>query len=170
VVDPPYASAKTSLLSAVARAHSVTAILHRSSNGPTQVTLVGFAADLQLVELLYTSLILQATTSLRRQSATGRAYRRAFLIGFAGEVGERLAAARREAVATSGDASTAVALRDRAHEVDEAVREQFPHLRTTRTTISDPRGLSAGRQSGAAADLSSGRNQVTPTHGPSLGR
>jgi hypothetical protein len=159
VVEAPYASAKTLLVGAVANAHGARAVT-LSGDGQTRVTLIGFASDLALIDLLYTSLLLQATTSLRRQPITGRGFRRAFLVGFAVEVSERLRAARQEAVAEVGAASTALALRDRDQEVDEALRAQFPRLRNGRTTVSDRRGLSAGRQSGATASLSSGRNQV----------
>jgi Protein of unknown function (DUF2786) len=160
LVEPPYASAKTTLAGAVASAHGVRAIIVRGGDEPQRVILIGFPADLQVVDLLYTSLLLQATTSVRRQPASGRAFRRAFLIGFAAEVGERLRSARTEAVAEAGGASTALAVRDRQRDVDDAVREQFPHLRTTRTTVSDRGGLLAGRQSGATADLASGSNQL----------
>jgi hypothetical protein len=163
VVETPYATAKTMLVGAVANAYGVRAITHRSS-GPIRMTLVGFAADLQIVDLLYTSLLLQATTALRRQRASGRAFRRAFLIGFAAEVGQRLAAAHQEAVAETGEASTALVLRNRAREVEEAVREQFPRLRTTRATVSDAGGLVAGRKSGADANLAAHRNQVDGRH------
>lgn len=160
VVAPPYAGAKTSLAAAVASAHGVRAITVRSPSEPVHVILVGFPADLQVVDLLYTSLLLQATTSVRRQPNTGRAFRRAFLIGFAAEVGERLRATQLEAIADAGGASTALAIRDRRRDVEDAVRERFPHLRMTRTTVSDRQGLMAGRRSGADADLASGRNQV----------
>jgi hypothetical protein len=160
VVHPPYASAKTSLVGAVASAHDVRAINVRSTGGPPHVILIGFPADLQVVDLLYTSLLLQATTSVRRQTASGRAFRRAFLIGFAAEVGERLRATRNEAVAESGGASTALAVRNRQLDVDAAVRARFPHLRMTRTTISDRGGLIAGRQSGANANLGSDGAQI----------
>jgi hypothetical protein len=166
VVDPPYASAKTRLAGVVASAHGVRAIIVRNTGETHHVILIGFAADLQVVDLLYTSLLLQATTGVRRQPESGRAFRRAFLIGFAAEVGERLSATRRDAVAaasSAGGASSALALRDRQHDVDDAVREQFPRLRTTRTTISDRGGLIAGRRSGANANLASGNNQVGGT-------
>jgi hypothetical protein len=159
VIDAPYASAKTVLVSAVAAAHGVRAITH-SGNSPVRLSLVGFRSDLQLVDLLYTSLLLQATTSLRRQSVTGRAFRRAFLIGFASEVGDRLRAARADAVASTGAPSTALVLRDRDEAVEAATRQQFPRLRSARLTVSDGRGLHAGRRSGATANLSTGGNQV----------
>jgi hypothetical protein len=163
VVDPPYATAKTTLAGAVAAAHGVRAIIVRGVNEPLRVILVGFASDLQVVDLLYTSLLLQATTSVRRQAERGRAFRRAFLIGFAAEVGERLTATRQEAVAAAGGSSTALAIRDRQRDVEDAVREQFPHLRTTRTTISDRGGLIAGRRSGATADLATESNRLGGT-------
>jgi hypothetical protein len=156
VVEAPYASAKVTLAGVVASAHGVRAISVRNPDGAPTVVLVGFGADLQIVDLLYTSLLLQATTSVLRQPESGRAFRRAFLIGFAAEVGERLNAARREAVADVDSASSALVLRNREQEVEAAVREQFPRLRTSRTTISDCGGLVAGRRSGASADLASG--------------
>jgi len=159
VVEAPYAGAKTMLVAAIAGAHSVRPITVRSPDEAQRVVLVGFPADLQVVDLLYTSLLLQATTSIRRQANSGRAFRRAFLIGFAAEVGDRLRATHREAAADVG-ASSALVLRDRQQDVEDAVREQFPHLRTTRTTISNRNGLMAGRRSGASADLASGRNRL----------
>jgi hypothetical protein len=159
VIESPYASAKTVLVSNIASAHGVRAVT-LGGPAPTRMTLVGFAGDLQVVELLYTSLLLQATTSLRRQNITGRAFRRAFLIGFAAEIGRRLHETRQEAVVAAGQPSTELVLRDRAQDVDEALRSQFPRLRHSRVTISDGRGLNAGRVSGAAANLASGRNQV----------
>jgi hypothetical protein len=161
VIDAPYASAKEYLLSAVALAHGVRVVTHRGSS-PAKATLVGFGNDLQLVDLLFTSLLLQAATSMRRQPYSGRAFRRAFLIGFADAVGIRLRQAREEVVAESGGASTALALRNREDEVADALREHFPRLvtSTSRVSISDGGGLTAGRRSGAAADLATGGRRV----------
>ncbi|HEX3900573.1 MAG TPA: DUF2786 domain-containing protein [Mycobacteriales bacterium] len=157
-IDSPYASAKVVLLSAVARAHGVRVITH--SGESAKATMVGFDSDLQLVDLLFTSLLLQAATSLRRQPASGRAFRRAFLIGFAAEVGERLQQARSDAVAESGGASTALALRNREDEVATVLRERFPRLSTSRISISDRGGLMAGRRSGATANLATGDHNL----------
>jgi hypothetical protein len=160
-VDPPYASAKVVLLAHVAGAHGVEVITHGGSR--SKATMVGFRSDLDLVDLLFTSLLLQAATSMLRQANSGRAYRRAFLIGFATEVGRRLAEARAEAVAESGGASTELALRNRGDEVVEAMHEHFPRLGTARTSISDGEGLIAGQRSGASANLASG-NQLAGGH------
>jgi hypothetical protein len=156
-IDPPYVSAKMVLLANVAAAHTVEVV---TRSGSSRATIIGFRSDLDGVELLYTSLLLQAATAVLRQRNTGRAFRRAFLIGFATEVGRRLEEARVEAVAESGGKSTELALRGRHDEVEAALREHFPRLGTTRTSVSDGGGLVAGQQSGAAASLSTGDNEL----------
>jgi Protein of unknown function (DUF2786) len=159
VVDAPYASAKVILLGSVAGAHGVRVITHRGES--SRATMVGFDSDLRLVDLLYTSLLLQAATSLRRQPSSSKSFRRAFLIGFAAEVGDRLRQARAAAVEESGGASTALALRNREDEVAERLREEFPRLSTSRVSFSDAGGMRAGRQSGAAANLATGDNGLS---------
>lgn len=149
-IDPPYVSAKVVLLANVAGAHDVRIVSHR---GTDRATMVGFASDLDLVDLLFTSLLLQSATAVLRQLDTGRAFRRAFLIGFASEVGRRLADARAEVVAETGGTSTELALRSRREEVTAAMNEAFPRLGTTRTTVSSGQGLAAGHRCGAEANL-----------------
>jgi len=156
-IDPPYVSAKLVLLANVASAHNVEVVTRTDSS---QAIMVGFPSDLQLVDLLFTSLLLQAAGAMLRQRSTSRAFRRAFLIGFASEVGRRLEEARTEAVAESGGTSTEIALRGRHDEVEAAMREHFPRLGTKRTSISDGGGLIAGQQSGAMANLSTGDNEL----------
>lgn len=153
LIDPPYASAKATLLGAVAAAHGVRVVTYQGQS--TKASLVGFSSDLGFVDLLYTSLLLQAARDLHRQPRGDRAFRRAFLIGFAGEVGQRLQAAKAEVVAESGGHSTELALRDREAEVADAMREHFPRLGKARITVSDGGGLQAGRRAGASADLAS---------------
>jgi Protein of unknown function (DUF2786) len=159
VIDAPYSSAKTVLVGAIANAHGVRAVT-LGGGDKTRVSLIGFASDLQIVDLLYTSLLLQATTGLRRQAVSGRAFRRAFLIGFASEVSDRLQAARIEAVSETNAVSTALVLRSREQEVDAALRAQFPRLRHSRVRVSDGQGLNAGRSTGASANLTTSRNEV----------
>ncbi len=156
-IDPPYVSAKLVLLAHVAAAHNVEVV---TRSGSSEAYLVGFAGDLQLVDLLFTSLLLQAAAAMIRQPSTGRAFRRAFLIGFAAEVGRRLDEMRAEAVAETGGTSTEIALRGRHDEVQAAMREHFPRLGTKRTSVSDGGGLAAGQRSGATASLSTGDNEL----------
>src|SRR6185312_8322439 len=110
-------------------------------------SVVGFAADRERVELLYTSLLLQAVAQLTRlrppAGESVAAYRRSWLHGFAVRVHQRLTEAEQQAQRDAerdrardgarggvGDAgaptSTAVALAERTTRVDAAFHAAFP--------------------------------------------
>jgi hypothetical protein len=161
-VDDPYVRAKTQLLGAVAEANGVRLVWYP---GLGIANLVGVAADLDAVELLFTSLLLQAgqalTTAERaagRRSAS-RSFRRAFLLGYAARIGERLTSAReratREAAAERGVDLLPV-LRSRQEAVDDAFTALFPRVRGTRSRSSmDAGGWWAGRAAADSADVGS---------------
>jgi hypothetical protein len=161
-VDPPYALARSVLLSHVAQAHRARVVIRGSAAkaGSRLCTLVGFPADLAATELLFTSLLLQASAAMRAASAGAvnpKAFRRSFLIGYATAIGARLAAVQAEAAAdrtTVGGPSTALVLADRDAAVETVFQAEFPRLRTLRTSVSDGHGLAAGRHAGERADLS----------------
>lgn len=153
VIDDPYARAKYLLLSEVARANRSRAVFdphHR------RATVVGFPVDLEAVELLFTSLLIQATAAMLRAGVDGdtrsRAYRHAFLVSYAGRIGQRLreaaAAVVAEATAAHG-ASVLPVLAGRELAVDDELARQFPRLRNLRVSVSHGGGWGAGR---AAAD------------------
>jgi hypothetical protein len=160
-VDPPYALPRAVLLDRVARAHRVRVVIGPDGpSGRRQCTLVGFPIDLEVVEVLFTSLLLQASTAMLHASADSprpKAFRRAFLLGYADVIGGRLAAVRDEAdsAADRGRPGAALVLADRADRVDAFMDKEFPRLRSLRMTTSSGGGLSAGRAAGARADLSS---------------
>jgi len=97
-VDNPYESPKTTLLNVVADANRCRAIWSKDVG---LVTVVGFPADLDAVELLFTSLLVQANTAMLRAGAKKdsygrsrtRAFRQSFLVAYAIRIGERLAEA-----------------------------------------------------------------------------
>ena len=103
-VDDPYRRAKYLLLSEVARSSSCRALLSTTFGF---ATVFGHRSDLDAVELLYTSLLLQATggvvharpSSPRATSSQVAAFRRSWLLAFAARVGERLEAAAAETIA-----------------------------------------------------------------------
>src|SRR3954469_4499952 len=107
-VDDPYLTAKVVLLANVADANDCRAIWPKPLRS---VELFGFATDLDAVEELFTSLLIQATTALRRAGSKKdghggnrtTAFRRAFLLSFAIRIGERL----QEAVDATVDAAAA---------------------------------------------------------------
>ena len=169
-IDSPYEAAKAVLLDVVAGANRCRAIWHKNLG---LSTVLGFPGDLDAVELLFTSLLVQATAALvregSRQDSYGRSrtrsFRQSFLTSYAQRIGERLAeaagAAERQAVADSPGANLLPVLAARHRAVDEAVEEMFPELteHAVRSTH-DREGWLSGR---AAADLATlhGRRQVT---------
>jgi hypothetical protein len=144
------------------------------------VTVIGFPADLDAVELLFTSLLVQANSAMLRAGAKRdalgrsrtRAFRQSFLVSYAIRIGERLSEAadhaEQQAVAEQAAASAGgdgrgkdlvpfLAARHQA--VDDAVDAMFgdslTHSRAIRAT--DAEGWRSGR---AAADMASLHNHA----------
>jgi uncharacterized protein DUF2786 len=161
-VDDPYVRAKTQLLGAVAGANGVRLVWYP---GLGIANLVGVAADLDAVELLFTSLLLQAGQALARaeraagRRSASRSFRRAFLLGYAGRIGERLTSARERATraaAAEQGVDLLPVLRSRQEAVDDAFTELFPRVRSTRSRSSmDAGGWWAGRAAADSADVGS---------------
>ncbi|MFN8024914.1 MAG: DUF2786 domain-containing protein [Acidimicrobiia bacterium] len=160
-VEAPHASAKVQVLSAVAGANRCRTIW---SEHQRVAHVFGFADDLAAVEMLFTSLLVQATVGLHRagpqRDAYGRvrtaSYRRAFLIAFAVEIGRRLreaaaAAAEELAAETGTDLVPVLARREAAVEV--AVQEAFPNTRRMSVSTANAAGWQAGTRTAREADL-----------------
>jgi len=157
-VDDPYALGKANLLSAVARANRCRTIWMETYGFST---VFGFPGDLDIVDVLYTSLLVQATRgmtaagSVRDTSGRSRtrSFRQSFLVSFSGRIGERLRAATTlatgEAEAQHGSALLPV-LAGRNAKVEDAFAAAFPDLVETSVRASNRAGWVAGR---AAADL-----------------
>ncbi|WKX69232.1 DUF2786 domain-containing protein [Streptomyces sp. XD-27] len=155
-VDAPYESAKALLLDAVAEANRCQAVW-ASELGFS--TVVGFDADLEHVELLYTSLLLQATTAMRQAAddhhARGRArrtrnFRESFLIAYAGRIRDRLAAATRQVTEQAmGTDHVLPVLAAREVAVGAATERMFPDTTAHRLKCRDAEGWAHGT---AAAD------------------
>lgn len=159
-VDPPYETAKAVLLDAVASVNRCRCVWHESLGFST---VIGFEPDLEAVELLYTSLLVQATTAMTKAEAAQRkggrkrtkTFRQSFLAAYAHRIGDRLRAAAEGQVAESeGDLLPVLAARDLA--VADRMERMFPDTVTTRLRgVSDADGWEQGA---AAAD----RAQVAP--------
>jgi hypothetical protein len=171
VLDAPYALDKASLLSGVAHALRCQAVRRIRYVGPdatkqVSIHLFGFDSDLARVELLFTSLLLQATTRLARTSAppyeSVAAYRRSWLAGFTGAVTHRLRLAESRAGqdaerARDDDAragrSVELVLADRSVAVAGAVDSEYPHLTSARRRQLSGSGGRSGWAAGERADL-----------------
>jgi hypothetical protein len=163
-LDDPHAEAKAAIVQAAGSANDVRVVLLPAYG---IATLVGMPGDLDAVELLVTSLLLQAGRGLadavQSAGARGRstAYRRGFLYSYAQRIEERLTeardAARAEATVTYG-AALAPVLADRQAAVDRAVQELFPAARRRSGRTVDAAGWHAGRAAADAADLGGSSN------------
>jgi hypothetical protein len=161
-LEAPYVTAKVVLLSGVALANGCRSVWPKPLR---HVELFGFADDLDSVEELFTSLLVQATAALRRagskQNDFGRsrttAFRRAFLMAFAVRIGHRLretvTATINVAVGDSGGELMPI-LAARTDAVDALTRASYPSTRPIRATVSDPEGWHAGSIFADQADLS----------------
>ncbi|MPQ98373.1 DUF2786 domain-containing protein [Modestobacter sp. I12A-02628] len=163
----PYAEPKAHLLHAVADANGARVVLYRELG---IATVVGLPADLELVSLLFTSLLLQATRALTDATRHGgtatrsAAFRRGFLLAYAARVGERLERAREEAATAATHAYGAdlvPVLARRAEEVDRATDALFPRVARRRSRSVDAAGWHAGRLAAERADLGDGPGSVT---------
>jgi len=159
-IDDPYVATKAQLLHVVAMANRCRSVLAEPLG---LATVAGHEDDLDTVETLFTSLLVQATTQMTasgsRTDSTGRSrtrsFRQSFLVVFAIRIGHRLEAIGEATVAaateTHGNALVPV-LTSRVHAADEAIAELFPDLDHRGSRATDREGWVAGT---LAADLAS---------------
>jgi hypothetical protein len=156
-VDRPYESAKALLLDAVAAANRCESVWSSEFGFST---VVGHAADLEVVEVMFTSLLVQADRALHRgRSSRSRDFRESFLISYAARVRERLTTATEaevaEAARMSGpDLLPALAARDLA--VRDTTKRLFPRTTAARLKGRDPEGWQHGRTAADRASLREG--------------
>ncbi|WP_028927340.1 DUF2786 domain-containing protein [Pseudonocardia acaciae] len=158
-LDNPYLSAKSMLVGTVASANHCRAVFDSALGF---VTVLGERTDVEIVEVLTTSLLVQAGRAMlaagrqvdRRGQSRTKSFRQSFLVSFAQRIGERLASAAEQAEAevteSIGDGRLLPVLAAKEEAVQELVDELFPRLTTRRVTVSNSAGWTAGR---AAADL-----------------
>jgi hypothetical protein len=168
-VEAPYRSAKGLLLSEVASANNCRVI----EDSP-RYHLVGFTSDTERAQLIFTSLLVQAAREMiltdKEPWMNTKSFRHSFLIGYATEIGARLAETVDAVVSNhryAGGSDILPVLADRRHEVDSAVRDRWGgRLGSSRVTYRTDTGYSAGCQAAGRADLSHrrlrSRRQLVP--------
>lgn len=173
-VDDPYANPKSSLLAVVSSANNVRSVW---SEDFALMTLVGFEADLDTVEVLFTSLLMQASRAMlakgRVRDARGRSrtrsFRQSFFMAFAQRVHERLVVAagqaRRSAEQDLGRDLLPV-LAGRREEVDDYTAKLFPHLvKAKGSSVTNREGWVAGRTAAEMATLGPEQQRLDGTYG-----
>ncbi|MBY8341168.1 DUF2786 domain-containing protein [Streptomyces spinosirectus] len=154
-VEAPYEQAKAVLLDAVATANHCRAVWNEPMGFST---VVGFETDLEAVEILYTSLLVQATTAMTRAEAAQRAggrkrtktFRQSFLAAYAHRIGTRLSVAAETQV--TDDLLPVLASREVA--VTAHTDRMFPRTTTTRLRgVNDAAGWTEGAEAADRAQV-----------------
>ncbi len=158
-VDNPHAPAKAQLLHGVSEVNRVKSIWD-----PTYAvaTLVGTPVDVEQTEILFTSLLIQATRALshspkakRRKGSVSAAFGKAFLYAYAVRIGERLADADAHAVEEASEQSSDLLpmLAAQTVAVDNEFERLFPSVRAMRGPRLDAEGWNSGHAAADEADL-----------------
>jgi hypothetical protein len=162
-VDAPYALDKAGLLAAVAHALRCRGVRRKewlAGQYAYRMHLVGCESDLERTELLFTSLLVQASFGLAAALPPPwepvATFRRSWLAGFTEAVARRLRLAEQRASAAAAPgpgASMELVLADRGDRVAKRVAEVYPRL-----SMSAPRRLAGsgagdGYAAGQRADL-----------------
>jgi hypothetical protein len=164
LVPAPYSEAKAILLANIAHANGCSAVW---SKGLGFTTVFGFGPELDAVDTLFASLLVQASGALRRHGAKidsfGRrrtkSFRRSFLLSFAVRIGERLEATVAAAVADARaevGAELVPVLADRSDRARAAAEAAFPETRHLAPVATDCDGWYAGRVFADLVDLAVG--------------
>jgi hypothetical protein len=153
-VDHPYESEKAGLLDAVSGANHCHTVWSPELGFST---VFGFDADIDAVELLYTSLLVQANRAMvRDEPAKGKArikaFRRSFLVAYSVRIGERLEQTTRHEIERHEDLLPV--LRSRDVQVREAMGKAFPRtVRARGSRVDSLEGWESGRAAADRANL-----------------
>lgn len=151
------------LLNSACLAGNVKMLRKRSGSAVTGL-LYGYVTDISFVEGLYASLLLQreralnhAKVSDQRWDESGRSFNHSFRLAYAMRVAARIQERKQ---ATNNEPGTALVLRDRVTEAENALKADHPKTGKVRTSATSHAGLRAGHRAGANADISGGRGYV----------
>ncbi|MCP2246359.1 DUF2786 domain-containing protein [Lentzea aerocolonigenes] len=164
-LDAPYVDAKSHLVAAIARANRCRSVFYPRFGF---VALVGEAMDLEITELLVTSLLVQATRAVvaegsqvtRTGTSRTRSFRQSFLVSYATRIGERLEEAGARAHDPVEDERLLPVLAERSRVVEETFETMFSDLVQRSTAVTNGAGWEAGRAAADRADISIERKAV----------
>ncbi|MEV0945486.1 DUF2786 domain-containing protein [Rhodococcus sp. NPDC049939] len=168
-LENPYLKEKVHLLTEIGDANQVRTVWFSSL---AIATVVGTPLALQQVDLLFTSLLVQATHAMQLEDADSRggshttSFRKGFLAGFASRIGQRLRDADSRAMADAADEAS-IRVQDllpilarRSEAVDSEFERLFPNTRKSRRKAVDVNGWYAGQSAADAASLAPGERAL----------
>ncbi|MFI1799836.1 DUF2786 domain-containing protein [Streptomyces sp. NPDC020379] len=161
VVEGTYVNDRLYLLGYIAEALNCPGLTKDKSRGRTEVHLFGYESDLDRVELLFTSLLLQMFNGMRQgRPAYGEkliTYRKSWMAGFILRIDERLreieARARQEAPVAASGRSAELVVADRKAVVQARFKAAYPDSRSGGGTKRRGTGVADGRAAANRADL-----------------
>ncbi len=168
-LDSPYVREKVHLLTAIGEANRARTVWFDRF---AIATVVGDPIDLRQIDLLFMSLLVQATRAMHEAGARSPAdsrtasFRKAFLFGFAVRIGQRLKEADSRATAeTAVDADVRIddllpVLAARSAAVDAEFERLFPSTRAARSRSVDAHGWNAGQTAADGASLAPGERAI----------
>ena len=176
-IDHPWARVKAHLLCGLGSALRCQCIMLHTADS-LKVHIFGFASDLERLDVLYTSVLIQmwhglAGAAVPAWCRSPRAWRRSWLLGFATAVISRVRAAEHAATcqatdpAAASSSRTALVLADRTLVIRREAERAYPLTRTARVTYSGT-GYRDGYAQGQRADIGTAR--VTRGRGRALTR
>lgn len=180
----PYSREKMMLAAAIGRALGCRSTYKYRGRAVSSITFFGFRSDIKRVELLYTSLLLQAVRAVRQErprwwaptAAETRSFRKNFLAGFANRVETRLMLAEQAArddydrEHTNAEAGTALVLSTRTTQVNRFYEGEIDGVKFTKSRARHGGdGSYEGRRAGEEADLGGGTG-VTSGNRSAIGR
>jgi hypothetical protein len=157
-LNAPYLEAKSQLVAAIAAANRCRSVFHPDLGF---VALIGDPLDLDITELLATSLLVQATRAMVAEgsqiSRTGtshtRSFRQSFLVAYAARIGERLKEAASTAVEPQADERLLPVLADRSRVVEETFQQMYDRTVQKSVSVTNGAGWQAGRAAADRAEL-----------------
>ncbi|TDC48674.1 DUF2786 domain-containing protein [Jiangella ureilytica] len=170
-LEAPYLGPKTLLVAEVGSANHCRTV---SSEKLGFVTVLGAEVDLDVVEVLSTSLLVQAARAMlasgtqytRLGTSRTRSFRHAFLLSYATRIGERLREAAAQTAAATGTDLVPV-LAGRAHAVDTLFTSLFATATVRRSfSAGNAAGWGAGRSAADRAVLATERRAVRRSSRP----
>lgn len=161
VIEGTYANDRIFLLGYITDALNCHGITKHKSRGRTEVHLFGYESDLDRVELLFTSLLLQMFNGVRQaRPPYGEkliTYRKSWIAGFILRIDERLreieARARQEAPAAASGRSAELVVADRKTVVRAQFKAAYPNARSGGGAKRRGSGGDDGRNAANRADL-----------------
>lgn len=169
-ISNPYGTDKKILLNEIGKALGTMPIWHarrpgigeNRSVGAGEMIIIGFESDLERVEILYTSLLLQAFSEMAKTEIPYGSkpvrFRKSFLTAFASTVSKRIQEAEERARAMyekETGIGTALVVVDRADRIQASLRDLIDgRVQTSRRKLrGDGRGYLRGEEAGNRADI-----------------